>query len=95
MNIRFGEETLTLNSWSKQIQYEKLCEIIGPGITTHLSDNEFIRDIFQLGPRVILVSNVSSNKQSKLERNWVNAASFKARTISLKKNRDKRSNFFN
>lgn len=77
------------------IQYEKLCDVIGPGITTHLADNEFLRDILQLGVKVVNSNNVTSQKQSKLERHLLNAAAFKARTLSLKKNRDKRSAVFN
>lgn len=76
------------------IQYEKLCEVIGPGITTHLTENEFVRDILQLGPKLVLPNSVSVQKQSKLERHLINAAAFKARTLSLKKNRDKRSAVF-
>lgn len=55
------------------------------------AENEFLRDILQLGPKMTLANGVPLNKQSKLERHLVNAAAFKARTLSLRKNRDKRS----
>ncbi|XP_031639705.1 interferon-related developmental regulator 1 [Contarinia nasturtii] len=94
IQIRFGKETLDLCTWSIAIQYEKLCDVIGPGITTHLTENEFLRDILQLGSKVVDTKSMTV-KQSKLERHLINAASFKARTLSLKKNRDKRSAVFN
>lgn len=80
-------------TWSITVQYEKLCDIIGPGITTHLMENEFLRDVLQLGAKISNVNVTTSNKQSKMERHLLNAAAFKARTLSLKKNRDKRSDF--
>jgi len=95
IQIRFGKEILDIDTWSISIQYQKLCEIIGPGITTHLGENEFLRDIFQLGTKIVQSNGVPINKQSKLERHLVNAAAFKARTLSLRKNRDKRSAVFN
>lgn len=95
IQIRFGKEILDLCTWSITIQYEKLCDVIGPGITTHLTENEFLRGILQLGSKVVNTSNVTVHKQSKLERHLLNAAAFKARTLSMKKNRDKRSAVFN
>lgn len=95
IQIRFGKETLLIDTWSESIQYDELCEIIGPGITTHLIENEFIRDIFQLGLKMMQANISSSNKlkQSKLERHLMNAAAFKARTLTMKKSRDKRCDF--
>lgn len=72
-----------------------MCDAIGPGITTHLAENDFLRDIFQLGSKNVQLNGIPPNKQSKLERHLVNAAAFKARTLSRKKNRDKRSAIFN
>lgn len=73
------------------IQYEKMCDIIGPGMTIHLAENELLREVFQLGSKVTNLNGVSFQKQSKLERHLLNAAAFKARTLSRKKNRDKRT----
>ncbi|KAL7741863.1 hypothetical protein ACLKA6_012080 [Drosophila palustris] len=66
---------------------------MGPGMTSQLQENEFIRDIFQLGPCPTKTGINGNNKikQSKLERHLVNAAAFKARSITRGKNRDKRS----
>lgn len=95
IQIRFGRESLSINTWSISIQYAKLCEMIGPGITTHLTENEFVRDILQLGSKLIHKDIASTSKQSKLERHCQHAAAFKARTISMKKSRDKRNVVFN
>ncbi|XP_030381218.1 interferon-related developmental regulator 2 [Scaptodrosophila lebanonensis] len=93
INIRFGTECLTLDSWSIHHQYSALCTVMGPGMTSQLQDNEFIRDIFQLGAK-LTNTGINGNaklKPTKLERHLVNAAAFKARSISRGKNRDKRS----
>lgn len=94
MIIRFGSETLEVDTWSVNIQYDRLCDIVGPGITTHLMDNSLLRDILQLGAKIVQNNGVPVSKQSKLERRLGNAAAFKARTLALKKNRDKRSAMF-
>ncbi len=66
---------------------------MGPGMTSHLRENDFLRDILQLGSKLIQ-SNGMAFKQKKLERRLINAAAFKARTLSRNKNRDKRSAVF-
>ncbi|EDV30699.2 uncharacterized protein Dana_GF14911 [Drosophila ananassae] len=93
INIRFGHESLTLDAWSIHHQYSALCTVMGPGMTSQLQENEFIREIFQLGAR-LTNTGINGNakvKQTKLERHLMNAAAFKARSISRGKNRDKRS----
>lgn len=95
IQIRFGKESLIINTWSTSIQYKYIQLYIGPGITTHLTENEFIRDIFELGSKMVHKNNASTSKQSKLERHLMNAAAFKARTVSMKKSRDKRAVVFN
>lgn len=45
----------------------------------------------QLGAKIAQVNGAPLHKQTKLERHLVNAAAFKARTLSLRKNRDKRA----
>ncbi|XP_016945325.2 interferon-related developmental regulator 2 [Drosophila suzukii] len=93
ISIRFGHESLTLDSWSIHHQYSAMCTVMGPGMTSQLQENEFIRDIFQLGARPTNtgINGNAKVKQSKLERHLVNAAAFKARSITRGKNRDKRS----
>ncbi|KAH8251191.1 hypothetical protein KR032_002439, partial [Drosophila birchii] len=93
ISIRFGNESLTLDAWSIHHQYSAMCTVMGPGMTSQLQENEFIRDIFQLGPRPTNtgINGNAKVKPSKLERHLVNAAAFKARSITRGKNRDKRS----
>uniref|UniRef100_A0A1B0GQ90 Interferon-related developmental regulator N-terminal domain-containing protein n=1 Tax=Phlebotomus papatasi TaxID=29031 RepID=A0A1B0GQ90_PHLPP len=94
INVRFGKETLVLNTWSMHHQYTAVCSAIGSGINVHLAENDFLRDVLQLGEKLLPIGNVTS-KQSKLEKHLINAAAFKARTISRSKNRDKRSAVIN
>lgn len=94
INVRFGNECLVLDSWAIHHQYSALCVAMGPGMTSQLQENEFIREIFQLGEKVVLNLALKSAKQSKLERHLHNAAAFKQRTLTRGKNRDKRSAVF-
>lgn len=90
IQVRFGQEMLELDSWRRKKQYDAFCQVLGSGMNLHLTENDLVRDIFNLGERVSPL-NVSAQKQTKLERHLMNAAAFKARTISRSKNRDKRS----
>ena len=95
INIRFGTERLVLDSWAIHHQYSSLCACMGPGMTHQLQKNDFIRDIFQLGAKVSdTVNDSSRTKQTKLEKHLMNAAAFKARSVTRGKNRDKRSAVF-
>lgn len=67
LQIKFGREVLLLDSWVKRKQYDAMCHILGPGLNTHLSENELLRDIFELGDKLI-ISEITVNKQTKLEK---------------------------
>ena len=90
MQVRFGQEMLLLDTWCRRKQYDAFCQVLGSGMNLHLTDNELLRDVFELGEKVSPLT-YASNKQTKQERHLLNAAAFKARTISRGKNRDKRS----
>lgn len=94
--IKFGnshtKEQLILDSWSVHHQYNSLCSALGSGMNIHLLENDFIREIFQLGEKVDS-TNAAKTKMSKNEKRLLNAATFKARTMLRGKNRDKRSDF--
>uniref|UniRef100_U5EVZ4 Putative interferon-related developmental regulator n=1 Tax=Corethrella appendiculata TaxID=1370023 RepID=U5EVZ4_9DIPT len=92
--IKFGRETLLLDTWSIHHQYTALCNAIGSGMSIHLVENNFLRDVLQLGAK--LNDDIGHNmKLGKNEKKFLNAAAFKARTISRGKNRDKRSAVLN
>ncbi|XP_065571908.1 interferon-related developmental regulator 1-like isoform X2 [Artemia franciscana] len=88
VHIKFGTEVLVLDSWSRKKQYDAICQVLGSGMNLHLAENEFLRDIFDLGPPM-LVGGVTT-KVSKSERHAMNMANFKSRSIARQKNRDKR-----
>uniref|UniRef100_A0A0A9XFE8 Interferon-related developmental regulator 1 n=1 Tax=Lygus hesperus TaxID=30085 RepID=A0A0A9XFE8_LYGHE len=89
IQVRFGQEALSLDSWSKKKQYDTFCQVLGSGMNLHLSENVLLRDILELGEK--MSPTATAMKQSKLARHLMNAANFKARSISRAKNRDKRS----
>lgn len=68
MTIKFGSESLVLNTWALHHQYTAMCTITGPGMTLHLQENDFIRAVFELGPKLVLDSTIVNQKQSKLEK---------------------------
>jgi hypothetical protein len=97
MTIKFGnthnKEQLVLDTWAVHHQYNSLCNALGSGMNIHLVDNEFIRDVLQLGEKVDVTDVTTKTKMSKNEKRLLNAATFKARTLTRGKNRDKRSDF--
>uniref|UniRef100_A0A674CLM0 Interferon-related developmental regulator 2 n=1 Tax=Salmo trutta TaxID=8032 RepID=A0A674CLM0_SALTR len=74
--IRFGVEGIYIDSWM---------------LRHHLQYNPLLRDIFGLGPPLILDSSVKSSKISRFEKHLFNSAAFKARTKLRNKVRDKRA----
>ncbi|XP_077565457.1 interferon-related developmental regulator 1 [Stigmatopora nigra] len=91
-SIRFGTERMTIDSWLKKRMYDAFREFVGSGMNYHLQANEFIRDVFQLGPPMLVDSaTIKAMKISRFERHLHNSATFKARTKARSKFRDKRS----
>jgi hypothetical protein len=87
--VKFGHERLILDSWCKKRQYDSFCNIFGSGMNKHLTENELLRDIFNLGSPLTFVNG--TKKISKFERHMGNLAASKARTKNMKKVRDKRA----
>ncbi|XP_046613305.1 interferon-related developmental regulator 2 [Neodiprion virginianus] len=90
LQIKFGHETLYLEDWCTRVQYTACCRLLGPGLNIHLGENKLLREIFNLGDRVMAPQS-SQRRATKQQRNLLNAAAFKARTRQRNKNRDKRS----
>lgn len=70
INIRFGvKESLILDNWALHHQYTTLCSAMGSGMNVHLAENDFLRDILQLGDKPILNDPLAPGyKQGKLVR---------------------------
>ncbi|XP_053682693.1 interferon-related developmental regulator 2 isoform X2 [Sabethes cyaneus] len=93
ISIKFGKETLLLDTWSLHHQYICLRNALGFGMNVHLSENAFLRDVLQLGAK--MDEQERNCKMAKAEKKFINAAAFKARSITRGKNRDKRSAVIN
>lgn len=89
ISIKFGRELLLLNNWAIHHQYTCMRNALGFGMNVHLAENVFVREVLQLGPKIDEPERL--RKAVKAEQRFLNAAAFKARTISRGKNRDKRS----
>ena len=85
-----NKEQLILDTWAVSHQYNSICNALGSGMNIHLLENDFLRDVFQMGIKVD-PTTAAASKLSKNEKRAIQAASFKARTITRGKNRDKRS----
>ncbi|XP_035502205.2 interferon-related developmental regulator 2 isoform X2 [Scophthalmus maximus] len=89
--IRFGVESVYIDAWMRRRIYDAFKEILESGVRHHLQFNPLLRDIFGLGPPLILDATVKSNKISRFEKHLFNSAAFKARTKQRNKVRDKRA----
>ncbi|XP_075065120.1 interferon-related developmental regulator 1 [Mixophyes fleayi] len=90
--IRFGRERMHIDCWVKRLTYGTFKELFGSGMQFHLLANGFLRNIFELGPPLLLdTATIKEMKASRDERHMNNSAAFKARTKARSKLRDKRA----
>ncbi|XP_068454425.1 interferon-related developmental regulator 2 isoform X2 [Clinocottus analis] len=89
--IQFGMESVYIDSWMRRRIYDAFKEILESGVRHHLQFNSLLRDIFGLGPPLILDATTKGNKISRFEKHLFNSAAFKARTKQRNKVRDKRA----
>ncbi|KAM6159840.1 interferon-related developmental regulator 2 [Erethizon dorsatum] len=90
--IRFGLEMLYVDSWARHRIYAAFKDVLGSGMHHHLQNNELLRDIFGLGPVLVLdATALKACKVSRFEKHLYNAAAFKARTKARSRVRDKRA----
>nr|KAF6420434.1 interferon related developmental regulator 2 [Molossus molossus] len=90
--VRFGLEVLYVDSWARRRIYAAFKAVLGSGMHHHLQNNELLRDIFGLGPVLVLdATALKACKISRFEKHLCNAAAFKARTKARSRVRDKRA----
>uniref|UniRef100_A0A452GV86 Interferon-related developmental regulator 1 n=1 Tax=Gopherus agassizii TaxID=38772 RepID=A0A452GV86_9SAUR len=67
--IKFGPERMYIDCWVKKQTYDTFKEILGSGMQYHLQSNEFLRNVFELGPPVMLdAATLKTMKISRFER---------------------------
>ncbi|XP_036595121.1 interferon-related developmental regulator 2 isoform X1 [Trichosurus vulpecula] len=90
--IKFGLECMYVDSWVRRRAYAAFKETLGSGVLHHLQNNELLRDIFDLGPVLVLdAAAMKASKISRFEKHLYNSAAFKARTKARSRVRDKRA----
>lgn len=90
--VKFGPERMYIDCWVKKRTYDTFKELLGSGMQYHLQTNEFLRNVFELGPPVMLdAATLKTIKIPRFERHLYNSAAFKARTKARSKLRDKRA----
>ncbi|KAJ6219074.1 hypothetical protein RDWZM_004886, partial [Blomia tropicalis] len=78
-NVR---EQLNVNSWSEKLYYDVFCRVLGSGMNVHLGSNQFIREVFQLGPMINyneMNDFVLDRRQVKVENDYQNNFNRKCR----------------
>ncbi|XP_037861390.2 interferon-related developmental regulator 2-like [Chlorocebus sabaeus] len=90
--VRFGFEVLYRDSWAGHRIYTAFKEVLGSAMHHHLQSNELLRDIFGLGPVLVLdATALKACKVPRFEKHLYNAAAFKARTKARSRVRSKRA----
>ncbi|XP_004676189.1 PREDICTED: LOW QUALITY PROTEIN: interferon-related developmental regulator 2 [Condylura cristata] len=90
--VRFGLEVLYVDSWARRRVYAAFRDVLGSGMHHHLQNNELLRDVFGLGPVLVLdATALKACKISRFEKHLYNAAAFRARTKARGRMRDKRA----
>lgn len=70
-SIKTGLEVLSLNSWSRLVQYDSFREILGSGMKTHLTENDLLRDIFQMGPPPLVTVETKAAKMERVRKSFL------------------------
>uniref|UniRef100_A0A5F8A947 Interferon-related developmental regulator 2 n=1 Tax=Macaca mulatta TaxID=9544 RepID=A0A5F8A947_MACMU len=90
--VRFGFEVLYRDSWAGHRIYTAFKEVLGSAMHHHLRSNELLRDIFGLGPVLVLdATALKACKVPRFEKHLYNTATFKARTKARSRVRSKRA----
>lgn len=85
---KFQKQILTIDSWTFKRQYDTLCHVFGEGLSTHMTWNQPMRDMFDLGPPPSRMASLFVRRSNKNQRE---SAACKARHLARSKNRDNRA----
>jgi len=93
--IKFGSEKLYIDNWVRRKQYDAFREILCTGMNVHLQQNEFIREMFDLGAP-ILASEASRRSvaagMTRHQRTQFNKEQFRNKTKFMNKRREIKEN---
>lgn len=89
--IKFGSESLFLDNWVRRKQYDTLRELLGTGMNTHLLENEYVRDLFDLGAPIPISADrnrANASSMTRIEKTQFNKEQFRNRTKNMNKKRE-------
>lgn len=87
IDVKFPDDgCLKLNSWFLYFQYTAISASMGPGIPKHLSENNFMRGVLQLGDKSEF-EDTFGKYSARRERRYDNAVNSKMRTLARKHDR--------
>lgn len=81
--VSFGSEVLTLSSCLNNFYYSFLCTLLKGGMSRHLQENELVRDLFDLGPPVMVSHNPVDRRVLKCQQRQALAVISKARSQNM------------
>lgn len=89
IDVKFPDGLLKLDSWWLYFQYSAICGSMGPGIQKHLSENNFMRGVLQLGDKAEY-KEFNAKYRDRRDRRYYNAVNSKGRTLARKHDRQQR-----
>lgn len=91
--IKLSGEKLYLDNWMKRKQYHLFCDLLGSGVNFHFQENEYLREIFGMGPPIFDSNGpaTANGSMSRFEKAYQHKDQFKDRTKYLNKRRDNKS----
>ncbi|XP_069954455.1 interferon-related developmental regulator 1 isoform X1 [Cherax quadricarinatus] len=85
-------QELLLDTWSLKLQYSSLCRALAQGLSTHITFNVGVRDVFSLGPPPMqLDRNMAALARRGQKKPNRESPASKARQMARNKNRDNRA----
>ncbi|VDP94081.1 unnamed protein product [Echinostoma caproni] len=90
-SVNLGTEVLVLASCEDHFCYDILCTLLKGGLIRHLQQNTQVREIFGLGPPVLVTPSMLDRRSARDQRRLANSYSFKLRTQKLSSRRDQRA----
>ena len=72
--VKVGLESISLDSWSRLIQYNMFRELLGSGMTAHIQGNELLREVFQMGPAPLTTVESKASRLERVRDTWITKA---------------------
>lgn len=97
--VKFGKQTLEIDSWQRKLQYDCFCSVLKSGVLVHLLENDILRTKFEMehgtydrtSELLSRQSSGASKSSAKRDSQLQQATVHKERQMKRVKDREKRS----